>query len=111
MWISKEIVSNENKDEKSFFGKITDANAANLVVQADRECRAPKIILPFGVASVPSVGSKVVLTQVNNEYVLLGSLNSGVSLSPGELMLYSAGGASIVLKNSGEVLINGKEYS
>ncbi len=29
-------------------------------------------------------------------------------LKPGELMLYSAGGASIVLKNDGSVLINGK---
>ena len=28
-------------------------------------------------------------------------------LSPGELALYSAGGASIILKNNGSVIING----
>ena len=32
-------------------------------------------------------------------------------LEPGEVMLYSAGGASIVLKNNGKVLINGREAS
>ena len=31
-------------------------------------------------------------------------------LESGELMLYSAGGASITLKNDGNVYINGKKY-
>ena len=32
-------------------------------------------------------------------------------LEEGELMLYSKGGASIVLKNDGRVLVNGKELA
>ena len=39
----------------------------------------------------------------------LGVLHSGSGLEPGEVMLYSKGGASIVLKNNGSVLINGRE--
>ncbi len=42
--------------------------------------------------------------------VSLGVLGQEQSLSEGELMLYSKGGASIVLKNDGRVLINGREY-
>jgi phage gp45-like len=32
-------------------------------------------------------------------------------LAPGELALYSQGGASVVLKNNGDVVINGKVFS
>ena len=42
--------------------------------------------------------------------VSLGVLGQEQTLSEGELMLYSKGGASIVLKNDGRVLINGREY-
>ena len=42
--------------------------------------------------------------------VSLGVLTQAHSLDEGELMLYSKGGASIVLKNDGRVLINGREY-
>ncbi len=39
----------------------------------------------------------------------LGVLHGSGGLEPGEVMLYSKGGASIVLKNNGSVLINGRE--
>ena len=38
----------------------------------------------------------------------LGVLAKNVELDEGEVMLSSKGGASIVLKNDGRVLINGK---
>ena len=111
MWVSKEIVSGGNEKGNMFFGKVTDADSTNLNVQTDVENRNPKVISPYGIVSVPEVGSKVVMTKVEDEFLLSGSLQDNTSLEPGELMLYSAGGASIVLKNDGKVLINGVEYT
>lgn len=111
MWVSKEIVSGENEKNNMFFGKVTDASSTGLNVQADIENRNTKIVSPYGIVSVPEVGSKVVMTKVEDEFLMSGSLQDNASLEPGELMLYSAGGASIVLKNDGKVLINGVEYT
>ncbi|MBR1779258.1 MAG: hypothetical protein IJ758_01990 [Clostridia bacterium] len=110
MWVSKEIVSAESGKNRTFFGKVTDADGANLTVQTEIENRNPKIICPHGVVSIPEVGAKVVVTNVEDEFVISGAVQENTSLEPGELMLYSAGGASIILKNDGKVLINGNEY-
>ena len=111
MWVSREIVSGEKEKNNVFFGKVTDASSAGLNVQADIENRNIKTASPYGIVSVPEVGSKVIMTKVEDEFLLSGSIQDNASLEPGELMLYSAGGASIVLKNDGKVLINGVEYT
>ena len=41
----------------------------------------------------------------------LGVIANSSQLQEGELMLYSKGGASIVLKNDGRVLVNGQELT
>ena len=40
----------------------------------------------------------------------LGVIADRTELEEGEVMLYSKGGASVILKNNGKVLINGEEY-
>ena len=42
--------------------------------------------------------------------VCIGTLSQSQGLKPGEIKLFSAGGANIVLKNSGEIVINGKVF-
>ena len=111
MWLSKEIVSGENQKNTTFFGKVTEADSTTLNIQTDIENRTPQVVSPYGVVSVPNVGSKVVMTKVEDDFLLSGTLQDNTSLEPGELMLYSAGGASIVLKNNGKVLINGIEFT
>lgn len=111
MWLSKEIVSGENQKNTTFFGKVTEADSTNLNIQTEIENRNPQVVSPYGVVSVPNVGSKVVMTKVEDDFLLSGTLQDNTSLEPGELMLYSAGGASIVLKNNGKVLINGIEFT
>ena len=41
--------------------------------------------------------------------VCLGVIGSADGLEEGEIMLRSKGGASLVLKNDGRVLVNGRE--
>ena len=59
-------------------------------VDSSEEHREIKCCVPYGFASVVPVLAK------------------NVELDEGEVMLSSKGGASIVLKNDGRVLINGK---
>lgn len=64
--------------------------------------------MPYGFASVVPVGESAVVLPLANGEVSLGVLAKNVGLDEGEVMLSSKGGASIVLKNDGRVLINGK---
>ncbi|MEE0060701.1 MAG: hypothetical protein UE295_07735 [Acutalibacteraceae bacterium] len=67
------------------------------------------VISPYGIVSVIPKGTRVVAMPVGDTAVCMGTEQEVQNLKEGELMLRSSGGASIVLKNDGRVLINGKE--
>lgn len=107
MWLSKQL-SNACKLIKNIkIGKVTSADNNTVTVQSDQEYRQIKNAAPFGIASIPPVGSKAVISPTNNGFIYTGTFNQTQNLEPGELMLYSSGGANIILKNNGDVLING----
>lgn len=68
---------------------------------------APRQLAPYGYASLPPAGSRA---------VLVSGLCAGVAavqdsrLTPGEVCLFSSGGAEILLKNDGSVVINGQVF-
>lgn len=68
------------------------------------------VIAPYGVAFAVPNGEKAVMLPVGSTTVCLGVVQQANNLQQGEVMLYSSGGASVILKNDGRVLINGKEY-
>ncbi len=66
---------------------------------------------PYGIAYIPKKGEKTLSVQVGNTNYILGVCKTPpLELSEGEIGLYSSGGASIILKNDGRVLINGREF-
>lgn len=67
------------------------------------------VVSPYGIVAVPPKGTKAVVLPTGNTAVCLGTPQKVENLKEGEVMLFSSGGASIVLKNDGRVLINGKE--
>lgn len=110
MWLSKQVISASDEKKIPEIGSITESSNKNGVcVQGKREYRNIPNVMPFGIVSVPAVGQKAVITPTEFGYVNNGVISAANDLSPGEIMLYSAGGASIVLKNNGKVLINGTE--
>lgn len=110
MWLSKQVLSADNEKKLPEIGNITESSSKNGVcVQGKREYRNIPNIMPFGIFSVPAVGEKAVITPTEFGYVSNGVIPGAQNLSPGEIMLYSAGGANIILKNDGKVLINGTE--
>ena len=66
------------------------------------------ICAPYGVLSIPPAGERAVVLPLDDGEVSIGVLAAAENLSEGEVMLRSSGGASIVLKNDGTVLINGR---
>lgn len=81
--------------------------SGGLAVQGEREYRQPEQLFPYGFSSLTAEGEKA---------VLLDGICAGVSSLPdssleeGEVRLYSAGGAEILLKSTGDVVINGQVF-
>lgn len=112
MWLSEKVISGNDEKKIPEVGKITESSGQKgICVQGKREYRNIPSVLPFGIVSVPLLGEKALITPTEFGNVNSGVISSSNNLSPGEVMLYSAGGASIVLKNDGKVLINGREIS
>lgn len=107
MWISNKISSGEkSKQRKVSSADVTMVSGGNIVVQNSNEYKNIKIVSPRGIAYMPVQGDKTVVIPVGDENVCVGAINESTELEAGELMLYSSGGAKIILKNNGEVVIN-----
>ena len=112
MWINEYMTGRSFSAAGASAGEIRSANNGNVSVSATRDYGALPLIAPAGIAYVPVAGAPTVVMEGAGGAVCLGvAVTPPEELQPGELMLYSAGGASIVLKNSGKVLINGREVS
>lgn len=95
MWIPKTVSAADR-----ITGSVTSADNAG-------GCN----VNPYGIAYVPPKGEKAMIVQIGNSNYLLGVCKeSPIELERGEIAMYSSGGASIVLKNDGRVLINGTEF-
>lgn len=107
MWISKKMASiRKNISDENSLGEITDSIGSNVTVQSASEYREIPLIAPYGIAYVPDSGDETVVIPVLGKRICLGTLVQDKNLDPGELMLFSKGGAKIILKNDGTVVIN-----
>ena len=77
-------------------------------VKTDMERRAPMISVPFGMDVCMPQGERVLMMPESG--VCLGCVNDARDLQPGEIRLFSAGGAEILLKADGTVEINGQVF-
>lgn len=92
------------------FASIAAANCIAVNTQGGVPHLNSHIISPYGITAVPPSGARAIVLPVGGTSVCLGVAQQQQSaLQPGEIMLCSSGGASVVLKNNGKVLINGKE--
>lgn len=103
MWLTKQVSSNESEVVKS--GEVLGGEYA---VQGESKFASPETIFPYGFISVAAKGEKAVML---GDYCAGVAAVPGVSLNEGEVRLFSSGGAEILLKNSGEVIINGQVFN
>lgn len=108
MWLMNYITKNSINEPRAEKGGIK-STGSTVSVESSEEHRELESCMPYGIVSVPPSGEAAVVLPINGGEVNLGVIAKNKGISAGEVMLFSKGGASIVLKNDGRVLINGKE--
>lgn len=104
MWLTRQFEQKTGAQVTS--GEVSGGET--LTVTGESVHIAPQLLLPYGFSSTPPSG---------NQAVLLNGMCAGVAavqdsrLEEGEVCLYSAGGAEILLKNDGTVVINGQVFA
>jgi len=109
MWLTS-FLNKERSAKSATKGSITASEQRKVQVDASTQHRDVAVVAPYGIAYVPPVGEGAVVVPFDGGEACVGVISEvPLKLSRGELMLYSQGGASIVLKNDGSVLINGEK--
>lgn len=109
MWITT-AMSKRSSSKPASKGSVTASNNQNVEIESSAQHKDVPVVAPFGIAYVPPVGQDAVVIPFEGGEACVGVLSPcNNEIQRGELMLFSAGGASIVLKNDGSVLINGKK--
>ena len=110
MWIPKTITNNSSSSAP-FTANILFSENNKINVSGLENVDSVEVCRPYGVACVPPTGSKAVVLPVGSSAVVCGVVGDNkISLEQGEVALYSKGGASILLKNDGAVVINGTVF-
>lgn len=111
MWVNKNVSERTAGSGKSAVcGKVTAVNSTGqqVNVSAEKQCVQLPLAAPPGVAFVPVQGSDAVVLPVGSGSLCIGCIMPQKDLQPGEIMLYSSGGATLVLKNDGTIVANNK---
>ncbi|MCH5303402.1 MAG: phage baseplate assembly protein [Ruminococcus sp.] len=111
MWILNYVTKNSISNSVAEKGNVKSVSDGHVQINASSEYAKIPIIAPYGITYAPIAGEESVVLQAGGENICLGTVSKNETLSPGELMLSSSGGATILLKNDGNVYINGKKVS
>lgn len=108
MWLTSFISKNSKDAGAVTKGSVIGITGGSVEVDTAMLNRNMSVVAPYGIAYVPPVGESTVVMPTESGDACVGVLAPKIAdLKPGELMLYSAGGATLTLKNDGRVLING----
>lgn len=105
MWMSKKIVAT-SENEVAEKGKVTLSDN-QFEAGATVTKRNIDSYTPYGYQSVPPINEDIIMLESNDGAVVLGALNKNDGLESGEVKISSLGGAYIILKNNGDIVLNG----
>ena len=107
MWLSKQLFPSLSSSPAFSQGKVTASRQGLLTVQGEEEYRQAHYLGPRGIFSVPLQGADALSLRLPEGTAYLGAFQKFPdTLQPGELLLQSAGGACILLKNDGTIVLN-----
>ena len=93
--------------EGGVIAQVSYADSSGFGVVGASEIRGALTFAPRGLAYMPCVGDNLLLLPVEGADTCVGALTSSAGLQPGELHLFSGGGASILLAQNGDIHLNG----
>ena len=106
MWISQRMIAAGAAKPSADLASVTGGAAA----QGTSEYRGLPFAGPWGIAYQPPNAARAVIVATNAGNACIGTLAAARGLAPGELLLYSSGGAELYLKNNGDIVINGQVF-
>ena len=103
MWLGKKIASRQKEAERPVAGTISGEQNGGLLLQSSSEYREVAAAGPYGVKSLPPAGENAVGVVSGEKTFCLGVEIDPKGLQPGELVLFSSGGAKITLTRDGKI--------
>ena len=107
MWISRRL-EKENAGISAERGYVSMNKDGRIEAASSVNSRDTAAFSPYGYTAAVPRGEEVLLIPSNDGQVVIGTKSESKALEAGEIKIASLGGASIVLKNDGSVIINGK---
>lgn len=112
MWLINYVTKNSIPNPQSEKGNIKSFSNGRVQVNASSDFKHLPVVAPYGIAYVPPIGCQTAVMPAYGGEMCMGTIsNFENELEPGEVMLYSSGGATLALKNDGNVYINGVKFS
>ena len=110
MWLSR-IASERSRQSAAAVAQVTMGGSQTGVMTESEERNVP-LFSPGGYIWRPSAGESLLVVKCGNEICAAGkeSEEPPEDFAEGEVYIKSKGGASIWLKNSGDVVITGNVY-
>ena len=87
--------------------QVSFSESGDFGAVSSAEQRGIPVFAPRGILYRPCEGDNLLLLSADGADVCAGVLCQSQGLAAGELKLSSSGGASIWLKNSGDIVLNG----
>lgn len=107
MWITQRL-SQPTRPTAAESGRVDSFQQTSLAATGSAQRRDVPLYTPAVLISIPLPGEQVLLLPCAGETVCAGvRVTQAHRLQPGELRLFSAGGASITLKNNGTIELCG----
>lgn len=94
------------KSAEAAVAQVSFSDSAGFGALAAFEARELPVFGPRGIAWRPCEGDRLLVLPVEGTDSCVGCYGAA-DLEPGELKLFSAGGARIHLKNNGDITLNG----
>ncbi len=111
MWMARKIMASRPGEGTLQLGTVTRTGESWVAVQGEGDYYDIPLSAPWGMASMPPEGSQAMLIPGGQEGgVCLGTVMQADGLQPGEIRMRSSGGAEILLRNNGDVVINGQVF-
>lgn len=110
MWLGKKIASRQKEAERPVAGTISGEQNGGLLRQSSSEYREVAAAGPYGVKSLPPAGENAVGVVSGEKTFCLGVEIDPKGLQPGELVLFSSGGAKITLTRDGKIQMEGQVF-
>lgn len=105
MWLSRMLAA-DSETLSAEHGTVTLNTAGGMETEGTASTRHLTLYAPYGYSAKVPVGEEVLLLALPDGLAVAGAKAREASLQSGEIEITSAGGASLLLKNNGSVVIN-----